>query len=149
MPVVDLHVNYEDVQDMDKFPVVPNGVYDFVIKALEPKSSKAKGRPMFLWTFTITDPETGQPTNILNNTVLPWIPPGENEVDASAVGMLVQTCKSVGMPWTGGKIATEDYVGRGGRFELIQKPKQIEDGEGNWVNDPSGEKVNQVKKFIY
>ena len=85
MPVIDLHVNYEDVQDMDKFPVVPNGTYDFTIKALEPKSSKAKGRPMFLWTFTITDPETGQPTNILNNTVLPWIPPGENEVDASVL----------------------------------------------------------------
>jgi len=148
MPVVDLYVDYTDVQDMDKFPIVPNGVYEFTVKGLEPKTAKS-GRPMLLWTITVSDPETGQPVNVLNNTVLPWIPPGANEVDAGGVGMLVQSCKAVGMPWTGGKLATENYIGRSGKVELIQKPKQIQNEEGQYVNDPSGEKVNAIKRFIY
>ena len=146
MPEIDLGVNYEDVKDEDKFEAAPGGVYQFIVASIEPKTS-GKGRPMLKWTLEFQ--YEGKTRKLFNNTVLPWINPESGELDAGGVGMLVAQCKGVGLPWTGQKFMTEEYIGRGGSAEVVQKPRQIKAGTGNYVDDPNGEVVNDVKKFIY
>lgn len=147
MPTIDLGVNYEDVQDLDKYPVVPGGTYTFIIKKAENMVTKSN-RPKIFWALEITDPDTGHPVSIPHNTVLPWIKDGQQDV--SGVGMLVQVCKAVGLPWAGGKINTDDYIGRGGKVEVKQVRARMQDPTtGEWTDDPSGELQNMVKKFVY
>lgn len=151
-PTVDLGVDFSDVQDMDKFPVVPNGAYQFIVKnAQEVQSgpnSKVPGRPMIKWSLEITDPDTGKPCNLFYNTVLPWTPPGQDELDTSGVGMLVAFCKAVGSPWTGQQFDTETYLGLGGTVNVKQKTRQV-NVNGQWVDDPDGEQTNEIKDFEY
>ena len=146
MPEIDLGVNYDDVQDEDKFEAAPGGVYSFIVASIEPKTS-AKGRPMLKWTLDFQ--HEGKTRKLFNNTVLPWLNPETGELDAGGVGMLVAQCKAVGLPWTGQKFVTEGYIGRGGSVEVVQKIRQVKDVTGNYVDDPDGQLVNEVKKFVY
>ena len=155
-PTIDLNVDYNDVKDSDKFPVVPGGTYAFVVKDIE-TTQAGSGRPMLNWQLTVTDPDTNKPINVFHRTVLPWIPPGQTSLDVGGVFMLVGACKGVGLPWEGGKITTENYIGRGGQVKLKQVTKNVKnDGDiapdkpiGEYVPDPEGEQVNEVEKFIY
>ena len=106
-------------------------------------------RPMLKWIITVKSPDTGNDVNIFHNTVLPQNADGTPNTDG--VGMLVAFCKGTGLPWTGGKLSTEDYVGRGGDVEIEQRNKMLQNPDtGKYdIPDPSGEKVNQIKKFIY
>ena len=147
MPTIDIGVDFSDVQDMDKFPVIPNGTYPVTARNIDAKPS-SKGRPMLTWWFDAIDEATGDKASIPYNTVLPWEKDGE--IDVSGCGMLVQVCKALGLPWTGKKLNTEDYIGRSGMAEIIQQRKQTKDPDtGAYVDDPSGDKVNAIKKFIY
>ncbi len=149
-PIVDLGVSYEDVKHMDEFPVVPNASYPFVVKKCDQvktgPNSKTPGRPMFKWHLEITDPDTQRPVILWYNSVLAWIPPGESEIEVNGLGNLVAICKATGLPWTGGIINSDDYMGRGGTVKVSQKTKQtLQDGE--YKDDPSGKKVNEVDGF--
>jgi len=148
MPEIDLGVNYDDVQDEDKFTVAPGGAYPFIVASIEPKTS-GKGRPMLKWTLDFQF--EGKTLKIFNNTVLPWLNPETGDLDAGGVGMLVAQCKAVGLPWTGQKFVTEGYLGRGGTMNVIQQLRQVKDGSGNYIDDPDGEQVNALAKkaFIY
>jgi len=148
MPIVDLNVDFSQVQDEDKYPVVPNGEYDFTIVACDHATTQA-GRPQIKWRLEVMDPDTNKPVKIGYNTVLPWVTP-EGKQDAGGVGLLVSLCKAVGLPWTGTQLDTDDYIGRIGRAVVVQKPGRVQNEEGKWVNDddPSN-KVNDIKKFVY
>jgi hypothetical protein len=147
MPVVDLGVDYTDVQNEDKFEPLPGGTYDFTIAAVESKQS-AKGRPMIKWKLAVN--HDGQRRVLFYNTVLPWDNPETGELDAGGVGMLVGLCKAVGKPWTGSSIDTDSYVGLGGTAEVVQKPGRSQDpATGEWVEDPNADPQNDVKKFVY
>ena len=143
-PMIDLGVDYSDVQNEDIFTPLPNGTYDFITSSVEAKNSMA-GRPMIKWTFTVN--HEGKEYKLFYNTVLPWEKDGE--WDVGGVGMLVSVCKALGQPWTGKGLNTEDYVGVGGSCEVIQKPKQIKGSDGVYADDPSGQVVNDIAKFVY
>ena len=151
MPIVDLGVDYTDVQDMDKFLVVPTGTYQFTIKSVQHTktgpNSKNPGRPMLKWTIEVADPDGSGNANVFYNTPLPYM---TNEgVNVDGTGLLVSVCKAVGMPWTGGQLNTDLYIGRSGQVEIKQKPRQIKGPDGTYIDDPDGEKQNEVKKFVY
>ena len=154
MTTIDLGVNFEDVKDADKFPVLPNGTYQFTVAKIDLKASgpasKIPGRPMLVWTLTFTHPESGQKVNIFHNSVLPWLPPGQSELDISGVGMLVGVCKAVGLPWAGAQIDPTAYLGRSGHAVVSQRTKQIKDpaGTGLYVDDPNGAKNNNIDSFV-
>jgi len=154
MPVVDLGVNYDDIKHMDEFPTVPDGAYDFTVKEVTETQSQG-GRPMLKWKISTLHPDTGQDVNIFHNTVLPWIPPGETEMSVSGCGMLVAIAKAVGLPWTGGSLNTEDYVGRTGNVNLRLKTRQIDSGQTDangkkvYIDDPSGKETNEIVSFNY
>ena len=146
MPEIDLGVNYEDVQNEDKFEPAPVGVYPFTVASIEPKTS-GKGRPMLKWTLEFQ--HDGKTKKLFNNTVLPWLNPETGELDAGGVGMLVSQCKAVGLPWPGQKFITEDYLNRGGSVSVGQQLRQMKDSTGNYGDDPDGDIVNVIKKFVY
>jgi len=148
MPTIDLGVDYEDVKDQDKFPLLDNGTYEFRVKRIQ-EVKASNGRPMLKWSHAIINPTTGHDHTIFNNTVLPWVPPNETELDTGGVGMLVQQCKAVGLPWTGGKLNTDDYIGRVGQLEIKQKTRQVKGPAGTYVDDPNGEQVNEIARFVY
>jgi len=144
MPVIDLGVDYSSVEDMDKFDPMPNGTYEFSVASIEEKTSQ-KGRPMLKWTFRI--PFDGSERKLSYFTVLPWQKDGE--WDLSGMGMLVSVTKALGRPWTGQSLSTEDFLGLGGQMEVVQKPKQIKGPDGVYTDDPDGDVVNDIKKFVY
>ena len=147
MPEIDLGVNYDDVQDEDKFEVAPGGVYPFIVSSIIPANSKKNGRPMLKWTLDFQ--YEGKTLKLFNNTVLSWHNPATGEFEVDGVGMLVAQCKAVGLPWTGQKFITENYLGRGGNVKVKQKIRQIDSGGGVYVDDPDGQLVNDVEKFVY
>ena len=144
MPVIDLGVDYSDVQDMDVFEPLPNGTYDFIVKSVEEKTA-ASGRPMLKWVFAVN--HEGKDYQLFYNTVLPWYHDGE--LDMGGVAMLVGTTKALGKPWTGQQLNTEDYIGAAGAAEVYQKPKQVKQADGSYADDPSGQAVNDIRKFVY
>uniref|UniRef100_A0A6M3LCV9 DUF669 domain-containing protein n=1 Tax=viral metagenome TaxID=1070528 RepID=A0A6M3LCV9_9ZZZZ len=146
MPVIDLGVNFEDVKDQDVFEPMPVGTYDFTVASVESKSS-ATGRPMLKWTLDVS--HDGKARKLFNNTVLPWNNPQTGQLDIGGVGMLVAQCKAVGLPWSGGALSTEDYVGRGGQVKVSQKTKQVKSADGTYVDDPNGQIVNDIQGFEY
>ena len=122
MPIIDMAVDFDDIKDLDKGPPpLDSGTYQIQVASIEQKvtgpSSKTPGRPMLLWWIEVIDHPEHRGRRLPYNTVLPWInpsaPPGE-ERDTSGCGLLVALCKNVGMPWTGGQLVTEDYIGRTG-----------------------------------
>ena len=143
MPTIDLGVDFEDVKNEDQFEPLPNATYDFTVASCEPKTALS-GRPMIKWTFDII--YEGRARKLFHNTVLPWTKDGE--LDVSGIGMLVAVCKALGRPWSGGQITTEDYLGLAGACEVYQKPKQVKDVTGQYVDDPEGGVVNDIKKFV-
>lgn len=150
---IDLGVNFEDVKDMDKFPVLPVGTYPFTVTKIDSKQtgagSKTPGRPMLMWTLNFNHPETGQKVPLTYHTVLPWLPPGQSELDVSGVGMLVSMCKGLGLPWAGTTIDPQAYLGRSGTAAISQKKRQMKDpASGAWVDDPNGAPVNNVDNII-
>uniref|UniRef100_A0A6M3IPT2 DUF669 domain-containing protein n=1 Tax=viral metagenome TaxID=1070528 RepID=A0A6M3IPT2_9ZZZZ len=147
MPTIDLAVNFEDVKNEDIIEAVPNGTYDFVVSNITKTVSKSSGRDMLKWELDI--PYDGKTRKLFYNTVLPFINPETNELDVSGVGMLVAVCKGVNQPWTGGQLNTEDYLGRGGRVEVIQKPKQTRGPDGEYQDDLTAPPVNAIKHFVY
>lgn len=150
MPEIDLGVDFSDVKDEDKYPVVPNGTYPFIVKGVESVRSQNTNRPMLKWKLEITDPQTQRPLVITHNTVLPWTPPGGTELVTSGVGMLVQICKAIGKPWTGKTIQTEEYLGQTGRVMIVQAVRNIKDpATGQYIPDPDGDVRNEVSGFDY
>ena len=148
---IDLGVDFNDVKDMDQFPVLPNGNYDFTILKIESKQTtggKTPGRPQLKWTLGFHHPETGQKLQLFYNTVLPWIPPGQSELDISGVGMLVALCKEVGLPWAGRTIDPGAYLGRSGKAVVSQEKKNMKDASGNWVPDPNGKVQNKIDGML-
>jgi len=146
MPTINLGVDYEDVKNLDDFPVVPGGTYPFTIRVAKDGTTNA-GRPKIFWGLEVIDPASNKPTSIPHNTVLPWMKDGE--MDVSGVGMLVQICKAVGLPWTGKSLDTEAYLGRSGTVTVKIERRNKQDPTGNWVPDPDGKEQNVVDKFIY
>jgi hypothetical protein len=147
MPTIEIGVDFSEMKDLDKFAIVPAGTYEFTVRDIKSKNSKA-GRPMLTWSIQVTDPVSNSPTSVLYNTVLPWMKDGQ--WDVSGCGMLVQVCKALGLPWTGRSLDTEAYVGRNGNVDIIQKPRQVLNPDtGKYENDPSGDVVNDVKGFVY
>jgi len=144
MVEIDLRIDFSDVENEDSFEPIPVGTYDFIVKSAESVIAKS-GRPMIKWQLGIA--HDGAERTIFYNSVLPHVVDGQ--MITSGVGMLVSVCKAVGQPWTGSSLNTEDYIGRAGRAEIIQKPKQVQNNEGDWVDDTSVPPVNDVKKFVY
>lgn len=143
MPTIDLGVDFSDVQNEDIFDPLPNGTYDFITTSAEPKNSAA-GRPMIKWVFTVN--HEAKDYKLFYNTVLPWEVDGEWVV--SGVGMLVSVCKALGKPWSGKSLNLEDYLGLGGSCQVVQKPKQTKQMDGSYADDPSGQVVNDIGKFL-
>jgi len=145
MPVIDLNVDFEDVQDEDAFKPLPEGTYDFTVQSVEQATSK-KGRPMLKWTYSIVHDKKEHKLSYY--TVLPWMVDGQ--VDTGGVGMLVGATKAVGIPWTGQQLVTEDYLGAKGSMIVSQKPKQVKGPDGTYVDDPDSDTmVNDIKGFVY
>ena len=144
MPTIDLGVDYTDVKDEDTFSPIPNGTYEFTVLAVEPKQSQ-KGRPMIKWTFLVN--YEAKDYRLFYHTVLPWEVNGQWEV--GGVGMLVSVCKALGQPWMGRGLNTEDYLGVAGSCEVIQKPKQVKGSDSVYADDPGGQVVNDIAKFVY
>jgi len=146
MPVIELNVDFSDVQDEDVFQPLPPGTYSFTVQSVEEATSQ-KGRPMLKWTYAIV--HEGKEYKLSYYTVLPWLVDGK--IETGGVGMLVAATKAVGIPWTGQQLVTEDYLGAEGTMEVTQKPKQVKDPEsGKYVDDPdSDQKVNDIKRFVY
>ena len=156
MPTIDLGVDFGTVQEMDKFPLLPNGVHPFVVEKIEltqtGPNSKTAGRPMLKWTLGFNHPDNGQHLNLTYMTVLPWIPPGTTEMDVSGVGQLVAICKATGQPWAGQKLDPDIYIGRGGAANIIQRKRNKQNEEGKWVEDPNSDPQNDFdrsKPFVY
>lgn len=147
MPVINLGVDYEDAKDLDEFPVAEAGTFPFVIKNADVTKAKSTGRDMIVWTLTIQN-EKGQDVNLFPNTVLPMEDPATGEMIVKGLFVLVSLCKSVGKPWTGAEINTDDYIGLGGMVEVSLGRKQKQDETGNYVDDPTGRPVNNIEKFI-
>lgn len=152
MPTVDLGVDFEDVKDSDQIQPMPAGVYEFQVESVEPKTAST-GRPMLKWTLSIINNEEFKGRKLFNNTVLPWTNPQTGEKDINVFGLVAQ-CKAVGVPWTGMSLNTEDYVGRPGQVEVVQKKKQTKQinpdtGQEEWMDDDDAPPVNDIKKFIY
>jgi len=148
MPVINLGVNYDDVKHLDEFKTVPDGTYSFYIKGVEAKKSSS-GRDMLTWQLAVNHPEDNAEVVVFYNTPLPSIDPNTGEVNTSGLGFLVSLCKSVGKPWDGGNINTDEYVGSGGTVRIKEVPRQVADETGTYVDDPSGKKRNEVDKFVY
>jgi len=144
MPIIDLGVDFTNVQDMDTFEPLPNGTYDFIVSSCEEKIA-ASGRPMLKWILSVN--HDGKERKLFYNTVLPWEKDGE--LVTSGLGMLVGLSKALGKPWTGRKLSTEDYLGLAGVAEVNQKPKQAKQADGSYADDPFGGVVNDIKKFVY
>ena len=145
MPVIDLNVDFTDVQDEDVFTPLPPGTYSFTVQSVEATTSK-KGRPMLKWTYAIV--HEAKEYKLSYYTVLPWMVDGQ--VDTGGVGMLVSATKAVGIPWTGQQLVTEDYLGAEGTMEVIQKNKQVPGPDGKYIDDPESDtKVNDIKRFVY
>ena len=148
MPEIDLNVDFEDVKHADEFPVVPNGTYTFIVKNVDATDAKSSGRPMLKWTIAVPAPETGRDCNVFCNTVLPY--KVNDELIVSGIFQLVSICKAVGMPWTGGKLITENYIGRSGRVIIKQVPAQsINPLTGEYEADLTKPPRNDVEKFLY
>jgi len=144
-PVIDLNVDYSDVQDEDVFTPLPPGTYSFRVQSVEALTSK-KGRPMLKWTYAIV--HEAKEYKLSYYTVLPWMVDGK--VDTGGVGMLVSATKAVGLPWTGQQLVTEDYLSAEGTMEVVQKNRQKAGPDGKYIDDPdSDEKVNDIKRFVY
>ena len=70
-------------------------------------------------------------------------------MDLGGVGMLVGITKALGKPWTGQALDTDDYLSKTGTCVVVQKPKQIQQMDGTYANDPGGAVVNDIKNFVY
>lgn len=146
MPTINLGVDYDDIKALDEWIVVPGGTYQFTVRDISEKKTKA-GRPMLVWRLEIMDPATQRPVSIFYNTVLPWMENGEMNV--KGCGMLVSASKATGLPWTGQTLDTEAYVGRMGSAVIKVSRAQKDNGLGVYVDDPEGRERNEVEKFIY
>ncbi len=151
MPTIDLGVDYTDVQEEDKFPVLPTGTYPFTVEKVEQtqsKNSNPPGRPMFKWELSVTHEKRAH--KLTHYTVLPWRPYPDDEIISSGVGMLVAITKAVGIPWTGQEFVTEDYIKAAGSVRVKEVPKRIRLDDGTYGNDPNSEDTqNEIDKFIY
>lgn len=146
MPTIDLSVDFEDVKDADVFKPLPEGTYEFTVKDIEAKDSRA-GRPMLVWNLEFT--HKGKPYSLRYYSVLPWDKDGE--VVTIGLGNLVSMCKAVGIPWTGGSLTTEDYLSATGMAQIVQKTKQElnpDTGEYEDTQDPDALPVNDIKKVF-
>lgn len=153
---IDLGVDFENVKDEDKFPLLPTGAQPFVVEKIEKvltgPNAKTPNRPMLKWTLGFNHPEKGTHMQLTFNAVLPWIPPNTTEMDVSGVGQLVAICKAVGLPWAGQKLDPTAYLGRGGTANIIQRKRNKQNEEGKWVEDPNSDPQNDFdrnKPFVY
>jgi hypothetical protein len=143
-PVIDLGVDFSDVQYLDVFEPFPNGTYEYEVTSLENQTSKA-GRPMLKWVLRFE--HEGRANNISFYTVLPWMKDGQ--MDLSGCFQLVGITKNLKKPWLGQSLATEDYIGLTGKAELVQKPGRSQDtSTGEYVDDPNKPAQNDIKKFV-
>lgn len=149
MPTIDLGVDFSSVKDMDKFPVLPAGSAQFYVEQIETvktgPNSKTPGRPMLNWTLVFAHPDTGQKCPLTWRTVLPWIPPGTQEIDVSGCGNLVAVCKATGKPWAGSQINTDEYLNVSGSANVVLKRRQIKQPDGTYAD--SADTTDNVNDF--
>lgn len=145
MPVIDLGVNFDDIKELDEYPVVPGGTYQYIVQAINEKKT-LKGRPMLVWQLQVTDPASSRPVSVFYNTVLPFMDNGEMNV--KGCGMLVSIAKNLGLPWTGSQLLTEAYIGRSGNVKLKITKAAKKDETGVYVEDPNGKERNEVEGFV-
>jgi len=146
MPTIDIGIDYEELKRLTAQQAVPNGKYPFTLKSMEPTQT-SKGRPMFKCQLGIKD-ENGGDHTLFYNALLPYMYNGQ--MDVTGCFTLVGLCGALGKPWTGGTIVTEDYVGRSGIADVVQKPKQVKDPSdpNKYIPDPEAPPVNEVKGFV-
>ena len=155
MPTINLGVSYEDIKDLDKFPVLPAGSHPFTIRSVSliktGPSSKTPGRPMLKAMLEFVDPATGSPFQMSYNAILPWVPPGETELDISGIGNFSGLLKVAGITWEGEdfELNTDEFVGVAGVAKIVQRPGRTRDESGQWVDDPNADPVNEIKGFDY
>lgn len=98
--------------------------------------SKVPGRPMLNFELSIVNNADFSGKKVFYNTMLPYADPlNGNKLLTSGLGFLVDLTKALGQPWTGGKLRTEDYIGRTCNATLGQE-----------VNPKSGELRAVVNK---
>lgn len=150
MPTINLGVNYDDIKDLDKFPVLPNGNYECTIKSVQLTNSK-KGRPMLKCMLEFIDPSNNQPFQTGFYAVMPWIRPGETETDISGLGNLVGLLKVTGTEGfkPGSDIDIDSWVGTRTVAKVVQVPGRTQDENGEWVNDLNADPTNDIKGFVY
>ena len=153
MPVVDLGVDFDDVKDQDIIEPMPVGTYEFQVESVEETTASESGRPMLKWVHNIINHPEYNGRKLFNNTVLPWVDPKTGERDINVFGLVAQ-CKTLGVPWQGRALNTEEYVGLVGKCEVKQVPKRVkeldpESGKVKWVDDTTVPAMNEIKKFIY
>ena len=142
MPIIDMAVDFDDIKDLDAYPVLPTATYDVQVVSIESdvtgENSKTPGRPKLVWSFrVINNPDHPNHRLSNHNTVLPFRdeskPPGE-ELVTSGCGFLVSLCKALGKPWTGRQITTEEYIGLTCKAIVVEEKMKFGARQGDPTN---------------
>lgn len=141
MPEIDLGVDFATAEaevELSRKPA-PAGDYELIVSANPEKqttkeTSKKPNRPMLSWQLKIVNNSDSSLNGkmVFYNTPLPW--QFEGKFDTSGINFLVDLTKSLGKEWSGGRIATEDYISTTCRAKLK-------------VTEHNGKQRNEVEKF--
>lgn len=107
----------------------PEGDYTVQVEQITPGTGKESGRPKLNWQLTIVGHPEWSGKKVFYNTSLPWMKDGR--LETSGINFLVDLCKALGQPWTGGKLMTESYIGRTCKARLAVR----QDQNGNPQNE--------------
>lgn len=122
----------------------PAEIGDYTLQVIEIRASasgptsKVPGRPMLGWELAIIGHPTYNGKRVFYNTMLPYADPNNgNKLNTSGISFLVDITKALGQPWQGGKLRTEEYIGKTCRATI-----------GIEVNPKTGEQRNSIGKVF-
>ena len=95
---------------------LPEADYQFRVDSVEAKVGNTSGRPYLNWTLVVINHPEFSNKKVFYSTPLPWVNPQTGKLEATGLNFLVDLCKAVGKPWTGGKLTTELYIGAMGNM---------------------------------
>ena len=97
---------------------LPESDYQFRIDSVEHKIGQASGRPYLNWTMVVINHSEYSNKKFFYSTPLPWVNPQTQKLESTGLNFLVDLCKAVGKPWSGGKLLTEMYIGAIGSAKI-------------------------------
>lgn len=138
MSPIDLGVGFEELERLAKPPLIPDGVYEFMVAKVEDSPVKESGRPQWRFQLTIINRPDLINRSVFFYTQLPWIDPDTKQWDYSNTFSLVNIINGTGLQIQGRELPDKEvFQGRGGVMKVGHRVRKGTEGDPEPTIDQS------------